>query len=255
MKHIFPSSRLSTEAFVTDLQVPTATPSLWYCCSCLLLCVEQPCSPKLPPCRAQCCLRMHDGEGGTWDEVFFPQVFFLPLVESRSRTQCWETMASCQGECPRLVAGGENPDGGGSSMGGTAKTSNADGLILVDIPLKSMGYHSRKKLDKDLGTWQQRRICLLAVYSPVQACCWWLHDRFQSLPSWCHTRGTLDSGGKLAAGADELLSKKDPIVMQISPVKKNTMEDKCWTGNMKWAKLTLSWMFSQFSRRYSSLSR
>lgn len=29
-------------------------------------------------------------------------------------------------------------------MGGTAKTSNADGLILVDIPLKSMGYHSRK---------------------------------------------------------------------------------------------------------------
>lgn len=57
-------------------------------------------------------------------------------------------------------------------MGGTAKTSNADGLILVDIPLKSMGYHSRKKLDKDLGTWQQRRICLLAVYSPVQACCW-----------------------------------------------------------------------------------
>lgn len=37
--------------------------------------------------------------------------------------------------------------------------------------------------------------------------------------------------------------------------KKIKKEDKCWRGNMKWAKLTLNRMFSQFSRRYSSLSR
>lgn len=54
-------------------------------------------------------------------------------------------------------------------MGRMVEAPTTDGLILVNVLLKSMGYCSRKKLDKDLGIWQWERFCLLTVYSPSGA--------------------------------------------------------------------------------------
>lgn len=82
-----------------------------------------------------------------------------PWIAPASRDQCEDVVlggpAFCQGRAspdPDLLHKA-NPScpGGRNRKGGMVETGIADSLILVDVPLKSMGCCSRKKLDKDLG--------------------------------------------------------------------------------------------------------
>lgn len=70
----------------------------------------------------------------------FPQ--FVTACREQGKDMVLGELAWCPGGCPGCR--GRDPDEDRSRMGGTAETPNADGLILVNIPLKSTGYRSRK---------------------------------------------------------------------------------------------------------------